>query len=309
VHGGPNQWFDQIAAVVPGLSGFRQYDNGSPTLAPPGVLSPGGWLNNLATTWPAPPFPGYEGPSVFSIYPVPDSLAVINIGGKPVPQFPETYKELDSLLASAPPNSYLSAWHEFGTIDYSAFDFLDAKSLYGLHQALNDLVADYPNVTYGPILFTPKTQDYNSLVAAFQSVPPGMGFYGVDVYGNNGTCEGLAQLENFIKLAKTIRGGSTYPKLLIAETNTPPVSSEYPNAAPRSGPAGTGWFESVCTRMHNYGANSIGVLTYWNVSGKLSGAWDPGPVTPQDPDGTTVTALQNCIDKIFTATGTLSLGC
>lgn len=298
VRGVPNQWFNQIHAVVPGLSGFRQYDN-----KPVGTFPQ--LHNNLATTWPAPPYPRYVGPSVFSIYPLPESLGI----GGPVDPFTEA--QINYLIASAPPDSYLSAWHEFGSIDYSGFG-VNAGNLRALHGVLN-LACKGSNVTYGPILFAPATQDYDRLVSAFDSCPPDMGFYGVDVYGNRGTCAGLQQLENFINLAKPLDAITpNYPKLLIAETNTPltpPPCTPEPSCqvppAPRSGGIGVGWYETICARMHNYGANSIGVLTYWNENGQLSGPWDPGPTTSTDPDGTTVTALTNCIDKIFTAKGTL----
>jgi hypothetical protein len=286
-----NQWFKQISAVVPRLNGFRQYDNQP-------FWDNGVWRNRLAPTWPAPPYPGYVGPSVFSIYPVPSTILGPLFSPKFSPKNLPARGIIEELMASAPPNSYLSAWHEFGTINYRSFG-VTAANLALVHLVLNDMAKSYPNVTYGPILFTPK--DRNSLVAAFESCPPDMGFYGVDVYGNNGTSAGLQQLENFINLAKgldtTRPPGHGYPKLLIAETNTPlipplcsPEPCTSPTPAPRAGPPGTGWFESVCTRMHKYGSNSIGVLTFWKESGPLSGPWDPGH------DGTTAAALRNCID-------------
>ena len=68
---------------------------------------------------------------------------------------------------------------------------------------------------------------------------------------NNGTSEGLKQLEKFIGLAKPLDPtGKRYPKLLVAETNTP-----HEKQRPE-------WFTAVCTRMHRYGSNSVGVLTY-----------------------------------------------
>ncbi len=69
--GTTNQWFNQIAAVVPGLNGFRQYDR------KPFRDSSGAWHNDLAKKWPAPPYPGYQGPSVFSIYPIPDTVVAV----------------------------------------------------------------------------------------------------------------------------------------------------------------------------------------------------------------------------------------
>lgn len=353
------QWFDQIRAVVPDLNGYRQYD---PTTNYPVQNSDGSWQNKFATQWPDPPYVGYTGPSVFSIYVAPSTVS-----GS---QAAQTRADIEKLMASAKnPRSYLSAWHEFGNISYNDFGSnhinygLTADNVKAVHNFLCGIAAEYANVTYGPILFAPKVHDLASLQAAFQSCPKGMGFYGVDVYGNNGTAAGLAQLENFISLAKPLNA-SNYPLLLVAETNTPlpetfsftatamgaffgaagsiltngqPVQllgspvpggfvagkmyymldasddsfqlsdTPFGNAlpigsscsgllatmpAPRAGDPGTGWFESVCNRMHIYGTNSIGVLTFWNVNGQLSGGWDP-------TDTATISSLNYCADHIF----------
>jgi hypothetical protein len=311
---------------------------------------------------------------VFSIYVAPSTVT-----GS---QAAQTKQDIITLMTSAKkPHSYLSAWHEFGNIDYGhfynsyynqTFDYeVTADNLKEVHNFLCGIAAlpQFPNVAYGPILFAPKVHDYNYLVAAFQSCPSGMGFYGVDVYGNNGTSAGLQQLDNFINLAMPLDPHNN-PQLIIAETNTPlprgvpfgvisppqdgwlssgsgsslingqPVSVVGPSLpfpltpgmtyyvlnvngagsdtfqlslssfgqplpyessgsgglitlpAPRAGGVGTGWFESVCSKMHNYGPKALGVLTYWNVNGQLSGGWE-------DPDGTTAAALNNCINKIL----------
>jgi len=343
---------------VPGLNGFRQYDNKP-------YQDSTGWHNRLATAWPPLPYTGC--PSVFSIYPLPDTV----IAGDP-----DTMNRITTLMSNAPANSYLSAWHEFGNIDWSGpppqglgFPGVTAEKLYQVHQILVGIAALYP-VTYGPILFAPKLQDRDNLVSAFTSCPRGMGFYGVDVYGNNGTAAGLCQLENFIELAKPLDPHDK-PQLLIAETNTPlpvwfsftagalggdwfnapetsfnngqpvvlaggalpggfaqgvkyyvinvsgawfqlsatsfgqplPVSfpgtgtvTTLPLPAPRSGGVGTGWFESVCARMKQYGPKFLGALTFWNVNGPLSGGW-------QDPDGTTAATLNYCINQILPDNG------
>jgi hypothetical protein len=356
VPGGPNQWFDDIKKVVPLLNGYRQYDPAQnyPTQDP----KTGIWQNHFASQWPDDPYTGYAGPSVFSIYVAPSTVT-----GS---QATQTKHDIMTLMTSAKnPHSYLSAWHEFGNIDYGAYG-VTADNLKEVHNFLCGIAAlpQFPNVAYGPILFAPKVHDYNYLVAAFQSCPSGMGFYGVDVYGNNGTSAGLSQLDNFIDLAMPLDPHNN-PQLIIAETNAPlsetlafkagetgidlftapnssfidgqPVKLEGAflppgfsagvtyyvlNAsgdsfmlsdtsfgpvhtltgfgegvvttlpAPRAGGVGTGWFESVCSTMHNYGPKALGVLTYWNVNGALSGGWE-------DPDGTTAAALNNCINNVL----------
>jgi len=342
-----NQWFTEIKAVVPGLNGFRQYDRKP-------FQDSAGWHNQIATAWPPLPYTGC--PSVFSIYPLPDTV----IAGDS-----DTMNAIDMLMSKSPPNSYLSAWHEYGNIDWLKMGYpgVTAEKLYQVHQILVGIAAKYP-VTYGPILFAPKLHDYNSLVSAFTSCPPGMGFYGVDVYGNNGTAAGLCQLEKFIELAKPLdpHYPDIKPQLLIAETNTPlpetfaytqldsftfiAGKSDFDNgqpvelidfepgvtyyvlnangdqyqlsdtsfgkvkgfpaigtgliatrSAPRAGAPGTGWFESVCARMKQYGPKAIGALTYWNVTGALSGGF-----LPNDADGA-IDALNYCINKILPDNG------
>jgi len=364
VPGGPNQWFNDIRAVVPGLNGYRQYDPAQnyPTQDP----STGNWVNHFATQWPDDPYTGYAGPSVFSIY-----VAPTTVTGS---QATATAARVKQLMTSARnPHSYLSAWHEYGNIDYSAYG-VNASNLYQVHKFLCGIAAQFPYVTYGPILFAPGVHYHDSLVANFQSCPPGMGFYGVDVYGNNGTSLGMQQLDSFINLAKPLDPNDN-PQLIVAETNTPlpesfPFSAGTSNGnwfnaptagfkngqpvavfgapppysppfgplpdsiaqgetyyvinvsansfqlsdtyfgstavavgspcqgtfwtvpAPRDGGVGTGWYESVCARMASYGPKGLGVLTFWNVDGELSGGW-------VDPVGSTAAALNNCINNIL----------
>jgi hypothetical protein len=237
---------------VPGLRGVRIYG-----LQPDG---PGKETDRIRKTWPSPPTSG-AGPIVYSIYPVPEHV----FNGK-------LHDVLAHLIASAPPASYLTTWHEALSLSYPAY--ITRDTMYKLHSHMNALTKG-TNVTYGSVF------GGGNLARLFESAPPDLGFYGLDLYGNEGIDKGLARLEQFITLAKpkdTKTPG--YPRLVLPECNTP-KKSQRPD-----------WLKSVCKRMHTYGAHSIGVLTFWNPHGPLSGPWDP-------KDTATIAAMNNIIDKVF----------
>jgi hypothetical protein len=202
------------------------------------------------------------------------------------------YNTLKSLINSAPPNSYLNCWHEALSLDYSEYPFVTSDAMYQLHARMNTLVQG-SNVTYGSI-FGGKDSDLDML---FHSVPPNLGFYGQDLYATggpsctNGIAAGMQHLEDFITQAKakdTITPG--YPSLAIPECNYAPDCSLTGDPTLRGQ-----WFEAVATRMHQYGSNSIGVLSFWNPSGPLSGPWDPN--APWYPS--TVEAMNDITNNIF----------
>lgn len=262
--------FNEIRAGVPGLNGVRIYDTGRP--------DPSTKKNHLATKWPAGPYSGYKGPIVFSIYPVPDPVTGISTAG---PNH-DAVSQIQHLIDSAPPNSYLTAWHEALTLHYPSY--VTSNSMFQLHARLNRMTRG-TNVTYGSVFFA-----ISDLDPLFRSVPRDLGFYGLDLYGNNGLSIGMERLEAFITKAKakaTRTATPGYPRLLIAECNSPIASRMFPHAAPRPE-----WFTAVCKRMHKYGTNSIGVLTYWNANGKLSGSWRP-------KDKATIGAMNDIIHNIF----------
>jgi hypothetical protein len=237
---------------VPGLRGVRIYG-----LQPDG---PKKETDRIAETWPRPPVP-HAGPMVYSIYPVPGHVFNGDLD--------DTLKKL---IASAPPGSYLAAWHEALSLHYPPY--ITSESMYKLHAHMNAMTHG-TNVTYGAIFGGGR------LATLFESVPPNLGFYGQDLYGNLGIGEGMDRLEEFITLAKPKDTETPrYPKLMIPECNTP-------NRAQR--PA---WFKSVCERMHVYGAHSLGVLTFWNPKGGLSGPWQP-------EDKQTIAAMNDITNKIF----------
>jgi hypothetical protein len=237
---------------VSGLSGVRIYG-----AKPDGTNQE---TDHIPATWPSPPVSN-AGPIVLSIYPVPEHVLDGSL-----------FDTLGDLMASAPPGSYLTTWHEALSLPYPSY--ITSDSMYQLHARMNT-IAQGTNVTYGSIF------GGGDLATLFESVPPNLGFYGLDLYGNLGISAGMARLEDFITRARakdTITPG--YPKLVIPECNTP-KKSERPD-----------WFTSVCTRMHQYGSNSIGVLTFWNPTGPLSGPWDP-------TDRNTIGAMNNIIGNIF----------
>jgi len=237
---------------VPGLRGFRVYG-----LKPDG---PKDETDRIAKTWPAPPVAN-AGPSVYSIYPVPEHVFNGDLNGP-----------LKRLIASAPAGSYLTTWHEALSLPYPSY--INSANMYKLHAHMNEITRG-THVTYGSIF------GGGDLATLFKSVPPNLGFYGLDLYGNEGIEKGVARLDQFIELAKpkdTKTPG--YPRIVLPECNIHQEALR------------PDWFEAVCERMHAYGSHSIGVLTFWNPTGPLSGPWEP-------KDKKTIAAFNDIIDKIF----------
>jgi hypothetical protein len=236
---------------VPGLRGVRIYGE-----KPTGKNSE---TDHVASKWPSPPVAN-AGPIVYSIYPVPEHVFNGSLN-----------KTLKSLIASAPPDSYLTAWHEALSLHFPKY--ITSANMYKLHAHINDMTKG-TNVTYGSIF------GGGDLTTLFKSAPPNLGFYGLDLYETDGIDNGLARLEQFITQAKPKDTKSHYPKLALPECNTPKVAQR------------PEWFERVCERMHVYGSHSIGVLTFWNPTGPLSGPWLP-------KDKKTIAAMNDIVNKIF----------
>jgi hypothetical protein len=239
---------------VPGLRGIRMYG-----VQPTGTNKQ---TDHIRSTWPTPPVAN-PGPIVYSIYPVPEHVFNGSLN-----------KTLESLIASAPPNSYLTAWHEALSLPFPKY--INSANMFKLHAHINAMTKG-TNVTYGSMFGGPRP---TGLTTLFKSVPPNLGFYGLDLYETDGIHNGLERLNQFITMAKLKDTKSGYPKLMIPECNTP-------NAGARSD-----WFTGVCKRMHKYGSHSIGVLTFWNPHGPLSGPWKP-------TDRKTIAAMNNIINHIF----------
>jgi hypothetical protein len=239
---------------VPGLRGIRLYGE-----QPTGNNKQ---TDHIRSVWPTPPVAN-PGPIVYSIYPVPEHVFSGSLN-----------KTLESLIASAPPNSYLTAWHEALSLPFPKY--INSANMFKLHAHINAMTKG-THVTYGSIFGGPRP---TGLTALFKSVPPNLGFYGLDLYETDGIYNGLKRLDNFITMAKHKDTKSQYPKLMLPECNTPSVGMR------------PDWFTGVCTRMHKYGSHSIGVLEFWNPKGPLSGSWLP-------TNTKTIAAMNNIINHIF----------
>ena len=239
---------------VPGLRGIRMYG-----VQPTGTNKQ---TDHIRNTWPTPPVAN-PGPIVYSIYPVPEHVFSGSLN-----------KTLESLIASAPPDSYLTAWHEALSLPFPKY--INSANMFKLHAHLNAMTKG-THVTYGSMFGGPRPTGLQTL---FKSVPPNLGFYGLDLYETDGLEKGLARLDQFIRQAKFKDTKAHYPKLMLPECNTP-RKAERPE-----------WFTKVCQRMHVYGSHSIGVLTFWNPTGPLSGPWDP-------QDRNTIAAMNDITTHIF----------
>jgi hypothetical protein len=239
---------------VPGLRGVRMYG-----AKPTGMNSE---TDHIANRWPSPPVAN-AGPIVYSIYPVPEHVFSGSLN-----------KTLESLIASAPPNSYLTAWHEALSLPFPKY--INSANMFKLHAHLNAMTKG-THVTYGSMFGGPRP---TGLTALFKSVPPNLGFYGLDLYEPDGLNKGLARLDEFIRQAKLKDTKEHYPKLMLPECNTHKDVNR------------PEWFTRVCERMHIYGSHSIGVLTFWKPGGPLGGKWEP-------TDKKTIAAMNKITTHIF----------
>lgn len=248
---------------VPGLLGIRLYGEYP-------VKEGNRLVNRLARRWPAGPSPATQGPMVYSIYPLLDTMVPGHPGYK------ATIKAIRNIIATAPPHSYLTAWHEALNHNKLTPPGATPAKMRALHSTLNRMCQG-TNVTYGSIFGgSPKF-----FTAEWNSVPKDLGFYGIDVYGGGTTGNGksggrrtmrknMGIFDNFITAAKK-HASSGYPKIIVAETNN--NSSDANRVA---------WFTDVAERMRKYGTNAVGILTFWHDNPRsLSGPWPPNP-NPSD---------------------------
>ncbi len=179
------------------------------------------------------------------------------------------------MIANAPPGSMLNAWHEVMSLPYKQH-YLTPYNVYRMHRKMDSLCRG-SNVTYGALL------GGGDLRYLMRYVPPDLGYYGLDLYGNLGLRKHprwrhpFDRWTQFRDLART-KDRSGYPWLVIGETNCPDQALR---------PA---WLKLIASWLHGYGAHALALLTFWADHGGLSGPWDPS-------DRATVNALKGICSR------------
>ncbi|HSZ39129.1 MAG TPA: hypothetical protein VK817_04145 [Trebonia sp.] len=240
--GGPN-------GAVPGVTCVRQhlyeFDSAGKWRWPP-VNGP------VPPAWPASPAYAPDARWFFTIYPNPDQLLAGRLDAR-----------IRDFLADAPPYSSLTAYAEAdgrpdGVPQWEPLG-LTVDKLLDIHRHMFSLTTG-TNVGYGPVVC-----GFGADSAAY--CPPGMDFYGLDIYDAPGSLPG--KLDQW--RANTARQvGTDLPTLALAETNT-----NVPARRPT-------WFKAVFSWLKSYesrGARVRCMCTYWNPGGPLSGPWLPDDTT------------------------------
>jgi hypothetical protein len=169
--------------------------------------------------------------------------------------------QIRDMIAGAPPGSMLNAWHEVLSLKFKQ-SYLTPANVYQMHRRMNALCRG-SQVTYGCLL------GGGDLTFLMRYVPPNLGYYGIDIYGNLGIRthprwqHPFQRWIQFRNLAKS-KVWTGRPSLLIGETNCPDQALR---------PA---WFKLITSWLHDYGPRGQAVFTYWaNPGFGLSGPWDP----------------------------------
>jgi hypothetical protein len=169
--------------------------------------------------------------------------------------------QIRDMLASAPPGSMLTAWHEVLSLKYPQ-SYLTPPNVYQMHRKMNALCRG-SNVSYGCLL------GGGDLRYLMRYLPPKLGFYGIDIYGNLGTRHSPLfrpahdRWVQFRDLAKAKDKPHGYPHLLIGETNCPQQALR------------PDWFKAIASWLHDYGPRAKGLYTFWAGDGEIGGDWDP----------------------------------
>lgn len=173
----------------------------------------------------------------------PGTTALYDIRPDPATLVTGDYDDvIKTLVQAAPPGSMLTAWHEAdrGT----AHKGLASAEAREVHTYLNKLVGHlipYGSVTTGGTATHPWTVE-------------GLGFYGVDMYDFN--------LDDHPAYHLNAWSQTQYPgPRVVAETNSS-VASHRP-----------WWFAHVFGWLQANDGQAL--LTFWNPTGPLSGAWLP----------------------------------
>jgi hypothetical protein len=246
--------FDSIASALGSsyeFRGIRYYAGGG-----------GGAINVFPTPWPI-YGPGTQ--TLMSIYP---DLRELLAG--------QLDDQIRDMIAGAPPGSMLNAWHEVLSLTYTP-KYLTPTNVYLMHRKMNTLCRG-SQVTYGCLL------GGGDLVRLMRYVPPNLGYYGLDLYGNLGIRKHprwehpFERWIQFRNLAMTkVRSG--HPSLVIGETNCPDEALR---------PA---WFNLVATWLNDYSPRKTSLFTFWADPGYgLSGPWDPH-------DNATINALRGICSR------------
>jgi hypothetical protein len=235
--------YDQIESAL-GSSykflGIRYYAGG-------GALRSRGAVNLFPTPW---PIHGRRTRMLVSVYPDLNDLLAGRLD-----------RRIRNMIAGAPPGSMLNAWHEVLSLPYQQ-RYLTPYNVYLMHRKMYSLCLG-SNVTYGCLL------GGGDLTYLMSYVPAGLGYYGLDLYGNLGLrkhprwVHPLRRWIEFRELART-KDRLGYPWLVIGETNCPDQALR---------PA---WLELIASWMHDYGAHAMALMTFWSAhDAGLSGPWDP----------------------------------
>lgn len=225
-------WFTAVQASVPAATCRRVY---YPE------------YNFIPPHWPS-------GPTVsramVSIRPVPADLLAGRLDA-----------QIRTFLASAPPGSDLTTWHEAGNLTgYPRY--ITPATMRRVHRYMQRL-CQRSNVRYGPILCMRPSSMPPWLV-------PGMDWYGLDIYDwpefhfphgpidvHGRLYPRLNQWHAVIQHASRRR----HPVLSICETN-----SNYASHRPK-------WFAALAHWLSRNGGRSM--LTYWSDSPHAVGPWNP----------------------------------
>ncbi len=249
--------YDSIAAALGSsykFTGMRYFAGG-------GALAGGGGVNLFPTPW---PIHGPRTRLLMSVYPDLNDLLAGRLDNR-----------IRAMIANAPPGSMLNAWHEVMSLPYQQ-RYLTPPNLYRMHLRMQSLCRG-SNVRYGCLL------GGGDLRYLMRYVPPHLGYYGLDLYGNLGIryhprwMHPFHRWTQFRDLARTkVRSG--YPWLVIGETNCP------------AQPLRPAWLKLVSSWLHGYGAHALALLTFWTANGGLSGPWDP-------TDRATINALKGICSR------------
>jgi hypothetical protein len=248
VIGANEPWFADLHQAVPAASCRRAYY---------------GAYNYIPATWPVTADAASQS---VSIRPVPSRLLSGHLDA-----------QLKAFIGSAPPGSFLTAWHEAGNLaGYPSY--INPRNMRAVHRYMNRLCQG-TNVSYGPILCMHPDSMPPWLV-------PGLGWYGLDIYDwpefhfpGGGVLDIHGRLwPRLTQWKAVIRkvSGQRNPELAICETNASQHSHR-----PK-------WMLAVAEWMAGNGGRRM--LTYWSRAGV-------GPWLPQDR--AVIAALRRCAQLLL----------